>query len=42
MNQAVKRTWDHLAKERLEDTQPTIPLGKRLGPVADEEKREIE
>jgi len=42
MRQAVKRTWDHLAKERLEDTHPTIPLGKRFWPVADEEKREIE
>ena len=42
MRQAVKRTWDHPAKERLEDTHPTIPLGKRFWPVADEEKREIE
>jgi hypothetical protein len=33
MRQAVKRTWDHLAKERLEDTHPTIPLGKRFWPV---------
>src|SRR6201987_5342740 len=23
MRQAVGRTWDHLAKERLEDTRPT-------------------
>ena len=38
----VKRTWDHIAKERLEDTHPTIPLGRRFWPVADEEKREIE
>ena len=37
MRQAVKRTWDHLAKERLEDTHPAIPLGKRFWPVADEE-----
>jgi uncharacterized protein (DUF2252 family) len=42
MRQAVKRTWDHLAKERLEDTHPTIPLGRRFWPVADEEKRQIE
>jgi hypothetical protein len=39
MRQAVKRTWDHLAEERLEDTRPTIPLGKRFWP---KEKREIE
>jgi len=42
MRQAVKRTWDHLAKERLKDTRPTIPLGKRFWPLADDEKREIE
>jgi uncharacterized protein (DUF2252 family) len=42
MRQAVKRTWEYLAKERLEDTHPTIPLGKRFWPLADEEKREIE
>ena len=42
MRQAVKRTWEHLAKERLEDTHPTIPLGKRFWPLADEEKHEIE
>jgi len=42
MRQAVKRTWEHLAKERLEDAHPTIPLGKRFWPLADEEKHEIE
>jgi hypothetical protein len=41
MRQAVKRT-DHLAKERLENTHPTIPRGKRFWPLADEQKREIE
>ncbi|HKM73820.1 MAG TPA: DUF2252 family protein [Stellaceae bacterium] len=35
MRQAVERTWDHLAKERLEDTNPTIPLGKRFWPAGD-------
>ena len=42
MRQAVGRTWDHLAKERLEDTSPTIPLGKRLWPISEDERREIE
>ncbi|TPG80285.1 DUF2252 family protein [Pseudomonas arsenicoxydans] len=28
MRSAVQRTWKHLAKERIEDTRPTIPLGK--------------
>jgi uncharacterized protein (DUF2252 family) len=42
MRQAVGRTWAHLAKERLEDTKPTIPLGKRFWPVSETEKHEIE
>ncbi len=42
MRQAVERTWDHLAKERLEDTNPTIPLGKRFWPLSEDERREIE
>jgi hypothetical protein len=29
MQRAVKRTWAELAKERIDDTTPTIPLGKR-------------
>jgi uncharacterized protein (DUF2252 family) len=42
MRQAVGRTWAHLAKERLEDTSPTIPLGKRFWPISEEEREEIE
>lgn len=42
MRQAVGRTWRHLAKERLEDTRPTIPLGKKFWPLSPEEKAEIE
>ena len=42
MRQAVARTWDHLAKERLEDTSPTIPLGRRFWPISEDERREIE
>jgi len=42
MRQAVGRTWAHLAKERLEDTKPTIPLGKRFWPISEKEKHEIE
>ena len=39
---AVGRTWEHLAKERLEDTSPTIPLGRRFWPISEDERREIE
>ena len=42
MRQAVGRTWDHLAKERLEDTSPTIPLGRRFWPISEGERHEIE
>ncbi len=42
MKQAVGRTWRHLAEERLEDTRPTIPLGKKFWPLSPEEKAEIE
>jgi uncharacterized protein (DUF2252 family) len=42
MRQAVGRTWEHLAKERLEDTSPTIPLGKRFWPISEGERHEIE
>ncbi len=41
MREAVRRSWKHLAVERLEDTAPTIPLGKRFWPLVEEEKIEI-
>ena len=41
MKRALGRTWKHLARERLEDTRPNIPLGKRFWPLAREEKREL-
>jgi uncharacterized protein (DUF2252 family) len=41
MRKAVKRTWAQLAKERLDDTKPTIPFGKSFWPLSDDEKREI-
>jgi uncharacterized protein (DUF2252 family) len=42
MRRAAKRTWKELARERIGDTRPKIPLGKRFWPVSDEERREIE
>ncbi len=41
MKTALRRKWKHLAKERIEDTSPTIPLGKRFWPLEAEEKEEI-
>ncbi|WP_347558912.1 DUF2252 family protein [Robbsia sp. KACC 23696] len=34
MREAVRRSWKHLALERLDDIEPTIPLGKRFWPVS--------
>jgi len=33
MKQAVARSWKHLAKERIEDLKPTIPLGAKFWPL---------
>lgn len=41
MKEAVRRSWKHLAVERLEDTTPTIPLGKRFWPLTKSEAAEI-
>jgi uncharacterized protein (DUF2252 family) len=42
MRQAVGRTWEKLANERIEDTRPTIPLGKRFWPLSAEERAETD
>ncbi len=41
MKRALQRSWKHLAKERIEDTRPTIPLGKQFWPLTEEEKLDI-
>jgi uncharacterized protein (DUF2252 family) len=41
LNQATKREWRHLARERIEDVKPTIPLGKRFWAISAEEKTEV-
>jgi uncharacterized protein (DUF2252 family) len=41
MKRALGRTWKHLARERLEDTRPTIPLGKRFWPLTRAERSEL-
>jgi uncharacterized protein (DUF2252 family) len=42
MRQAVGRTWENLANERIEDERPTIPLGARFWPLSAEERQEID
>jgi uncharacterized protein (DUF2252 family) len=35
---AIGRRWRHLAKERIADAGPTIPLGKKFWPIDDRER----
>jgi uncharacterized protein (DUF2252 family) len=42
LKQSTKREWRHLARERIEDVKPTIPLGDRFWALSDEEKAEID
>lgn len=41
LKDALRRKWKQLAEDRIEDTTPTIPLGKRFWPLTKEEKAEI-
>jgi uncharacterized protein (DUF2252 family) len=38
MRKAARRSWKHLARERIENTKPTIPLGKCFWPLTDRER----
>src|ERR1700722_17939422 len=42
MREATGRSWKHLAKERIADVRPTIPLGKRFWPLSPEERHAIQ
>jgi uncharacterized protein (DUF2252 family) len=42
MRAATSRSWKHLAKERIADPRPTIPLGKRFWPLSDDERHALE
>lgn len=42
MRRAAKRTWKHLARERIEEIVPIIPLGKSFWPISKEERDAIE
>jgi len=42
MKAALKRNWKDLARERIEDTTPTIPLGKNFWPLADDEREGVD
>jgi uncharacterized protein (DUF2252 family) len=42
MRQAARRSWKHLARERIVNVRPTIPLGKRFWPLTDGERGALE
>jgi uncharacterized protein (DUF2252 family) len=42
VRKSIARSWKHLAKERLEDRKPTIPLGARFWPLSESERQKIE
>jgi uncharacterized protein (DUF2252 family) len=42
LKQAARRTWKQLARERIEDTRPNIPLGKNFWPVSREELQALQ
>lgn len=39
---SARRRWRHLARERIEDTHPVIPLGRRFWPVSKAERAAID
>ena len=41
MKRSVARSWKHLAKERLKDQKPTIPLGPKFWAPSKEERTEL-
>lgn len=41
IRQAVGRTWEHLAEERIEDETPTIPKGAKFWPLTRDERKDI-
>ena len=39
---AIKRSWKHLAEERIEDVTPRIPLGERFWALTEQERTAID
>ncbi len=40
-HRAMGRRWRHLARERIDDSAPTIPLGKKFWPLEPEEREAL-
>lgn len=41
MKRSAGRSWKHLADERIEGTEPRIPIGKRFWPLTEDEKAAV-
>lgn len=41
LKKALRRRWKHLAEERIHDTKPSIPLGRRFWPISKRESKAI-
>ena len=41
MREAARRSWKHLADERIEGVEPVIPLGKRFWPLTQTEHQAV-
>jgi uncharacterized protein (DUF2252 family) len=41
MKQSVARSWKHLARERLKNLKPTIPLGSKFWPLSPAETSDV-
>ena len=42
MRESLRRKWRHLARERIGDDAPKIPLGARFWPLAEDEKTDLQ
>ena len=42
MREAAGRSWKHLADERIEGVEPSIPLGNRFWPLTTEEREAVD
>jgi len=42
MQEALGRSWKHLARERTGDARPTLPLGRRFWPLSDAEREAVD
>jgi uncharacterized protein (DUF2252 family) len=42
MRQSIARSWKHLARERLRDQKPTIPLGSKFWPLSRSERDKVD